>query len=697
MKLPWFLKKQNRRKPAAADPQVLKLDPTHQDVLDRGKHRSKIVGWLVIVVAGLITIMLAWKQIVRGAYYAQEANKQIMGEYNELSPRGSIVDRNGEELAISVISKSLTVDPQELVDDPERWPLGKMPSRDPKRVAADRLAPILHMKADTLYEIFTDPDSRYRWVKRQMEPEEAEQVQQVLKEEKLSGFHFQEEGKRYYPKNKLAAQVLGFVGDDGMGLEGIEKTMDKYLKGQDQRKRTFFDAKGNLVGPSAMNQVQARRMDTVQLTIDARMQFILEKSLDDAIAKTHAASAAAILMDPNTGEILGMASRPTFDPNDFEKAPKGAFLNRGVNIIYEPGSVFKPIMGSAALMEGIITPTTPFNDQGSIDVGGRRIRNWDGKGMGHVTYTDVIKFSLNTGMAALGLKLGGERETEYAKQFGFGSDTGSKIIGEQEGILYNPKDMVPSDVATMAIGQGIAVTPLQMIRAISVIANGGKLLTPYLVAKVTDPDGQVVKEGKTEVVRQVITPEVAEEMRTMMEKVVSEGGGKTAQIKGYKIAGKTGTAEKLSPKGGYIPGVYIASFVGFVPSDAPKYAMIIMLDSPKGAFYGSQVSAPIFRDTLQQILVAEGIEPSSWDGLPTVESLLARTAKEAAPLTALEADGNGAVKLPNLAGHSMRNVATALGGAGLQLIPIGSGTSWKQTPAPGRVLHSGDTVTVYFR
>lgn len=697
MKLPWFLKKPNKRKAPAADPQVLKLDPTHQDVLLRGKGRAIVIGKLVAIVAGVVVVMLFWKQIVRGGYYSEAANAQIMGEHTEISPRGSIVDRNGEELAVSIISKSLYVDPQEVVDDPERWPLGKMPSRDPKRVAADQLAPILDMKADELYQIFTEPDRRFEWVKRQLDPHVADEVEQVLKDQKISGFHFKEESKRYYTKDKLAAQVIGFVGDDGKGLEGIEDSMDKYLKGQDQKKHSFFDAKGHLVGQSAMNQVQARRMDTVQLTIDARMQFILEKSLDDAIAKTHAASAAAILMDPNTGEILGMASRPTFDPNHFSQAPKGAYLNRGVSIVYEPGSVFKPIMGSAALMEGIITPTTPFNDQGSIDVGGRRIRNWDGKGMGHVTYTDVIKFSLNTGMAALGLKLGGERETEYAKQFGFGSKTGTDVPGEEAGILYNPKDMVPSDVATMGIGQGIAVTPLQMIRAISAIANGGKLVRPYVVAKVTDPDGNVVLENKTQVDRQVITPEVAEEMRTMMEKVVSEGGGKTAQIKGYKIAGKTGTAEKLSPRGGYIPGVYIASFVGFVPSDAPKYAMIIMLDSPKGAFYGSQVSAPIFRDTLQQILVAEGIEPSSWDGLPTVESLLAKTAKEAAPLAALEADGNGAVKLPNLAGHSIRNVATALGGAGLQLIPIGSGTSWKQTPAPGTVLHSGDTVTVYFR
>ena len=256
--------------------------------------------------------------------------------------------------------------------------------------------------------------------------------------------------------------------------------------------------------------------------------------------------------------------------------------------------------------------------------------------------------------------------------------------------------MVKPDIATMAIGQGIAVTPLQMLRAICAIANGGTLVRPYIVKRVISPTGQVLREGHREAIRQVITPEVAEQMRGMMEKVVSEGGGQKAQIKGYKIAGKTGTAEKLSPKGGYIPGVYIASFVGFVPSDKPKYAMIIVLDSPKGAFYGSQVSAPIFKDTLQQILVAEGIQPSDFKGLPTVESLK-EPGYERKTLKQLVPGKDGSSRLPNLAGYSMREIARALAGGQLSLVPEGTGISWKQSPAPGTILHPGDTVTVWFR
>ncbi len=661
------------------------------------RKRGVAICLIVIAVAALVVLRLFYLQIIQGDDLAKKAMGQIMGEYTEISPRGSIVDRNGEELAVSVISKSLYADPVGMEDDPDHWPGGVAPQRDPRQVAADKLAPVLGMRAEELYQDFKLQGRRFVWIKRTLEPEIAQRVAQIIKEEKLRGLFFQEESKRYYTKNKLASQVLGFVGTDDKGLEGIEASLDKLIKGKESTKGNFFDAKGNRMGQSGFNAAERPKMNTIQLTIDAKMQFILERSLDDAIKRTKAASAAAILMDPNTGEILGMASRPTFDPNVFYKGNEAEFINRGVSIVYEPGSVFKPIMGCAGLMEKVITPTTPFNDTGSIDVGGRRIRNWDGSGMGNITFTDIIKFSLNTGMAKLGLTLGGKRETEYAKRFGFGSPTGSDVPGEESGILYNPEDMVPSDVATMAIGQAIAVTPLQMLRAICAIANGGHLLKPYIVQKVVSPKGEILQEGKKQEVRQVVTPEVAEEMRVMMEKVVSEGGGKTAQIKGYKIAGKTGTAEKLNPKGGYIPGVYIASFVGFVPSDSPKYAMLIMLDSPQGAFYGSQVSAPIFRDTLQQILVAKGIQPTDSTGLPSVESILLPKQEGEQTLPQLELVDGGRAKLVNLAGYNMRQVASILQQGKLSLIPHGSGISWQQKPSPGTILQEDSTVEVWFR
>ena len=356
---------------------VLHLDADKQSILKQGKTRAVWIGRLVGIMVVLIIVRIGYLQLVDGAQNARNAMDQITGEHTEVTPRGSIVDRNGEELAVSVISKSLYVNPQEMKDDPARWPAGKMPQRDPRRVAADQLAPVLGLNADDLYQEFSDTDKQFIWVKRTLDPHVTDKVEAILKDQKLPGFHFQEESKRFYTKNKLAAQVLGFVGTDDVGLEGIEASMNKELKSVDEKRSSYFDAHGNRVAQQGSQlQTQARRMNTVELTIDAQMQFILEKSLDEAIAKTHAASAAAILMDPNTGEILGMASRPTFDPNVFYKGTQQEYMNRGVGIVYEPGSVFKPIIGSAGLMEGIITPNTPFNDQGSIDVGGRRIRNW---------------------------------------------------------------------------------------------------------------------------------------------------------------------------------------------------------------------------------------------------------------------------------------------------------------------------------
>ena len=438
-------------------------------------------------------------------------------------------------------------------------------------------------------------------------------------------------------------------------------------------------------------------MATVYLTIDNKMQYVLEKGLDDAIAKTHAKSAAVILMNPHTGEILGMASRPTYDPNKFSEYPMDALKNRAISIIYEPGSVFKPIVGCAGLSENLVTPNTPFYDGGAFNVADRTIRNWDGGSLGAITFTDVIKFSVNTGMADLGMKLGGQKLTDYTKKFGFGKATGIELPGEEDGILYDPEEMRLPDIATMSIGQGVAVSPLQMLRAICAIANGGELVKPYIVQKVVTPEGKVLMEGKKQVVRRVITEEVAEQMRYMMEQVVSDGGGKTARIQGYKIAGKTGTAEKLSENGGYAAGVYIASFVGFVPSDSPQYAMLIMLDSPQGAFYGSQVSAPVFRDTLQQILVAQGIQPSTTTGLPSLDTLKRpENYKQIDQMPQMQIMPDGKAKIPNFAGLNIRQVAELIQQGRLVLIPHGSGIAKKQSVPPGTILGPGALVEVWF-
>lgn len=658
---------------------------------------------VVIAVLGLILLLIIGKlvyvQLIRGTAYEQEAYGQMQRDRVLHSPRGRIVDRDGEELAVSIMTGALIADPEKMVDESPAV-IKKFGKRDARRIAADHLAPILKQNADELYKDFCEPGRRYLRLQRQMEPQTMMQVKQVIKEYQLPGLTFEDESKRYYTKKRAAAQILGYVGDDDKGLGGIEYMYDKELKSKQAPYSVLVDVAGKqILGNDAQEKPDTEKLSTVYLTLDSKIQYVLEDAMDDAMARTKAKAATAIIMDPYTGEILGMASRPTFNPNTYYKYPYNNFSNRAIGFTYEPGSVFKPIVGCMGLTEGVITPNTPFQDLGSIKIADRVIHNWDGEGMGIVPFSTVIKFSINTGMVQLGMKLGAERMTSYAKKFGFGEPTGIDLPGEESGILYNPKDMYEPDIATMAIGQGISVTPLQVLRAICAIANGGELLQPYIVKKIVAADGSVLKEGQKHVVRNVITPEVARQMREMMEKVVSEGGGKTAAIKGYRIAGKTGTAEKIAEGGGYAAGQYIASFVGFVPADKPRYAMIVMLDTPQGAFYGSQVSAPIFRDTLQQILVAKGIQPSSSEGLPSFEEMNAVGSKEKKPqeTPAIQVLPNGKIKLPDFKGTDMRVTADLLEQGHLLLKPYGSGKAYQQRPASGSEVDAGSTVEVWFQ
>lgn len=663
------------------------------------RTRLALLGLLMMGMFLLVVGKLLWVQIISGTELGKRATVQVTDKIKRNTPRGRIVDRNGEELAVSIMVHSLYADPGEMSENPT--PGKKAEVRDIPRIAAQKLAPVLQMSEETLYKKLT-VDGRFSWIKRMLEPKDYAAVQQIIKENKLTGLHFITESKRYYTKKSMAAQVLGFVGTDDNGLSGLELALDSVLKGAETRQTKKVDAMGRTVvtdGNTDLDETKEKPVvATVYLTIDSKIQFVIEDALDDAMKRTNAAGAAVLIMDPNTGAILAMGSRPTFNPNQFDEFPATTWLNRAVSIIYEPGSVFKPIVGTMGLSEGLITPDTPINDTGSIRIADRTISNWDGSGMGLVKFEDVIKFSINTGMVQLGMKLGAQKEIDWAKKYGFGKATGIELPGEEDGILYDPKNMYDPDIATLAIGQGIAVTPLQELRAICAIANGGELLKPYIIDRIVAPNGEVIRQGKKQTVRQVITPEVAEQMRAMMEKVVSEGGGKTARIQGYRIAGKTGTAQKISEYGGYAPGQYIASFVGFVPADKPQYAMLVMLDNPRGAFYGSQVSAPIFRDTLQQILVAKGIQPSNSEGLPSFEAHMEPgqqiATRKPEPVLLPKEDG---WLLPDFTGLDARAIAAILQQGELVLEPYGSGAAYKQSPAGGATVKKGTKIEVWFK
>ncbi len=649
-------------------------------------------------------LAVAWKlfrlQILEHDVLNEKFAKQTEKIKVKNNPRGKILDRDGAELAVSIMTSSLYVDPQLMIDSPEGRGQ-KQPMRDVKRLGAKLLAPTLKMSEEKLYKLFSSK-GRFRWVKRTIEPKDTEKLKKIIADNKLPGLVFVEESKRYYTKKRAAAQVLGFVGTDDKGLSGIEHSLDSVLRGKESRYSMLVDAaRHQILGQDIKPKQQ--EISSVYLTLDSKMQYVLEDAMDDAIQRTQARGAAAIIMNPYTGEILSMASRPTFDPNNFGKYPASNWSNKGISMIYEPGSVFKPIVASMGLTEELITPKTIIRDDGKIQIADRTIHNWDykweHKGKGFIPFSDVIKYSINTGMVQLGMELGAHKLINYSKRFGFGERTNVGLPGEEKGILYEAKKMYEPDIATMAIGQGIAVTPLQMLRAICAIANGGELLEPYIVKKVVAPDGEVIQEGQKKVIRRVISEETAAQMRKMMEEVVRDGGGKTAAIKGYRIAGKTGTAEKLSEKGGYAEGQYIASFVGFVPADKPQYAMLVMLDTPQGAFYGSQVSAPIFRDTLQQILVAKGIQPYSGEGLPSFDELKLTAPKkgEEKPVPQILLMPDGKVQLPDFTGVDMRRAAGLIRQGRLRLKPYGSGTAYKQKPAPESVVPEGTTIEIWFK
>ena len=670
--------------------------------MQENRQRYALLCGIILFIFASVVVRLAWLQLWSAERFTKLAEQQITADVTSKNPRGKILDRDGEELAVSIMTKSLYVDPFEMVDT-LKSKKQKEPLRDVKRIGADLLAPVLKIDAAELYELFSS-EGRFLWVKRTMEPKEAEEVKKIIKDHKLPGLHFLEESKRYYTKKGAAAHVLGFVGTDDIGWSGIEYSLNDILTGAESRHSAMFNALGGQMLDQDAKSEKKENVFNVYLTLDSKMQYVLEDAMEDAIKRTKAKGAAAIIMDPYSGEILGMSSRPTYDPNNYSNYKPEVWSNKTISMIYEPGSVFKPIVACMGMAEQIVTPNSMFQDDGRIQVADRIIHNWDWKwefkGKGKIPLSEVIKNSVNTGMVQLGMELGAHRLTNYSKLFGFGEPTGIELPGEESGILYKAEDMYKPDVATMAIGQGIAVTPIQMLRAICSIANGGELVKPYIIKKVVAPNGDVVREGQKKVIRQVISKDTASKMRDMMEQVVIDGGGKSAAIKGYRIAGKTGTAEKLAEKGGYEKDKYIASFVGFVPADKPKYAMIVMIDEPQGAFYGSQVAAPIFRDTLQQILVAKGIQPISGEGLPSFEQLEqaeAKTVQSEKKVPQLTIMPDGKIKLPDFKGVDMRRAAGIIRQGRLRLKPHGSGFAYKQEPKAGTVVDEGRVVEIWFK
>ena len=631
---------------------------------------------VLLCIAVVLVGRLFFLQIIDKSDLQAKNLSQVQVDRKLQSPRGTIYDRNGRPLAMSVVTKSLYADP-------------KMIKQSPSEIA-ELIAPYVTMSKEDIVKSLQE-DTAFVWIDRMMEPEKSKAVAKLIEDKNLEGLNFVEESKRYYPNGNLAAQVLGFVGTDDKGLDGLEMVLDDELKGGVQQEIVATDNKGNAIFGSVLSKFLPDKGKSVTLTIDATIQFIAERALDKAMEDTGAKHASVIVMDPKTGEILAMANRPTYDPNHYSQGSEEDFKNIAVTNLYEPGSTFKPIIASAALASGKWKLDQVYNDKGAFAANGHIIRNWDGEGYGPVRLLDILKYSLNTGMAEIGTLTGADILSKYVRDYGFGSKTGIELPGEGAGILYNPEDMSKLDVATMSIGQGIAVTPLQMVRAFGALSNGGAMMKPHIIKSYSNSQGDVTSTTETSVVGQPVPAETVKTIVDILEKEVSEGGGTKAMVEGYHFGGKTGTAQKLDTKhGGYLDGQYIASFIGFGPVEDPKFVVLVVIDDPqKGSYYGSQIVAPVFKNIVSQLVRYYQMSPSVKDGATVA-------AVPAAKLPAVKPNGDGSVVLPDFRGYTFGEVRDWLHTAGLYFKPDGTGKAISQEQLPGTVVSPGTPIVVQF-
>ncbi|RIX59340.1 stage V sporulation protein D [Paenibacillus nanensis] len=623
--------------------------------------------FIVLILAGVafvsLCLRLAYVQLWKGAELAERAENSWRRDIPYMAKRGEIWDRNGVRLAYNVSSPTVWAIPVQI--------------KDPQGTAAS-LSKLLDMSEEKLLQKLT---LKERIVKldpggRKMSQEKAEQLQAL----NLPGVVVAEDNKRFYPYGSMAAHVLGFTGIDNQGLTGVEAKYDEMLKGIQGNVSWLSDAAGRQMPNSSDKYVEPKEGLTLQLTIDQGIQAIMERELDQAMTSLQPNGIIAIAMDPNNGEILAMASRPTYEPDKYKEVPSEVY-NRNLPIwmTYEPGSTFKIITLAAALEEDKVDlKNEMFFDPGAIEVGGARLRCWKKGGHGSQTFLEVVENSCNPGFVTLGNRLGKETLFQYIKDFGFGTKTGIDIGGEENGILFKLNQVGPVELATTAFGQGVSVTPIQQITAVSAAINGGTLYKPHVAkAFINRETGETVQTIEPEAVRTVISEETSKEVREALESVVAKGTGRNAFIDGYRVGGKTGTAQKVV-NGRYSPNEHIVSFVGFAPADDPQIVIYVAVDNPQGIQFGGIVAAPIVRNIMEDALSVLEIPPRT--------NQIDRLYKYGeTPI----------VTVPNLVGKTVSDIYEDLN-MNFNLSSAGTGqVVIKQAPAAGTRVDRGSTIRIY--
>jgi len=657
-----------------------------------------LVAWMLAVGARLVQV-----QISQHDDLTARARSQQLAAVDTSPIRGQVLDRQGRELARSIDTESFYAEPVE-VDNVE--------------LTAKSIAAATGLDQAELTKRLSDAkdsDKKFVWLVRRMDVAAANKLDAL----NLAGVHSRKEPKRYYPNDSLAAHVLGFVGQDEIGLSGVEQYYNDKIRGESGKLYEEKDRKGRAF---ESYEIQPHPGQTVVLTIDQTIQYRSEQALKDVVERTHAKSAHVIVMDPNTGEILALANAPTFDLNQASKVSPEERKNGAVQDIYEPGSTFKIVAFSAAIEKGLVKPEDKIDCQmGQITVAGRVIH--DHKPFGVLTVAEALAQSSDVAAIKLGLLVGNDSMYDYMKRLGFGAHTGIDLSGESPGMLRPVNRWQPSSMGSLAMGQEVGVTPLQMAIAYSVLANGGMLVKPHLVREVRTPDGTVVFQAKTES-RRALKPETAAAMRGMFEGVTLHGTARKAQLNGYTAAGKTGTAQKIDPKTRtYSATKFIGSFVGFAPVNNPAVVIIVVIDEPQGSYHGGDIAAPVFREIAEQILPELNVTPDL--EIKSAPAMIAQAA-QASPKTREEEQrqneqraatlpkvsarnfSNGANEvvfaaatkrgalMPDLRGQSVHDAVLMCAQLGLKLEARGEGRALRQSPEAGAEVDSGQVVRVDF-
>ena len=603
--------------------------------------RIKVVMLAIVFMFILIILRVIYVQVFDYGKLKTLADDLWSRNLPIAADRGIITDRNGVVLADNITTTSLVLIPNQI--------------KDPDDVST-KLSGILGVSKDEIDKHVKKKTSieRVHPEGRQLSYEVADKIESL----KLNGVYLVKESKRYYPHGNMLSHVLGYVGIDNQGLSGIELQYDKYLTGENGAIKYFSDAKGNKLNLSDV-YVKPQNGINIALTIDYKIQTSIERELDNVVDMFSPDMALAIAVDPNTGEILGMSSRPNYDPNNYKNYSMSE-LSRNLPIwaSYEPGSTFKIITTAASVEEKIIDlEKDTFYDSGSVKVGGARIGCWKAGGHGHQTFLQVFENSCNPGFVKMGLTLGKEKLFSYLDLFGFGTKTGIDLNGEGKGIIFSLDRVKDLELATTAFGQGVSVTPIQQTTAVSAVVNGGKLYTPYIVKNFSEPQtNTIIKENKPKLIRNTISSDTSKKMRYALESVVARGGGKYAYIDGYRVGGKTGTAQKVQ-NGKYLVNNYIMSFMAVVPANDPKAILYVAIDNPKKtALLSSYTTAPVARKILLDIIDALNIEKQNggiekihvWDDPKyiVVPNVVGKTVKEATKILyplEVEYSGSGSV------------------------------------------------------